>query len=290
MGCEKELALNFVIAHSYEARPIIDYYQLSKDRQHSGYNVFTNNQVRLIVSGQGKLNAAAATAYMGGLQATGESSFLWVNIGTAGHRDYSIASLWRANKVTDEQSGRSTYPVLLANKKSSQKRIPVDNDLEFLTAPLGVIKGAALMTVESPTANYAQPCLYDMEASGFFQTATRFESLESIVSFKVVSDNLDNPFSEVDKTSTADLIRPNIATIDKYLRGLNELINFKKEKQVIEINDIKLTFAQSEIVNELIGSLTIHGVSYHSAITQCKNPKQLIAELTKILKSVELLV
>ena len=283
MACEKEIAINFVVAHSYEARPIIDYYQLSKDSQHHGFSLFRNKQIRLIISGQGKVNAAAATAYLGSLQAYSKASCLWVNIGTAGHCSHDIASLWRINKITDQQSGRSIYPVLLVNQKRYQKGDVPERSQK-------AIKAESLMSVDLPASGYSQRCLYDMEAFGFFQMATRFESLESIVSFKVVSDNLENPIAALDKTSVANLILPHVTYIDQYLCVLNDIVNINKNSQDIEIKDIKLTHSQNKIVNELIDSLTIHGVNYHSAVTKCSTAKQLIAALTARLKSVQLLL
>ena len=118
MGCSKEIDINFVVAHSHEARPIIDYYRLIKDKQHTGFNVFKNNQTRLIISGQGKINAAAATAYLGGMRALNVSPGMWVNVGVAGHPDYSLGSLWRANKITDEFSGRKTNAHLCSSYRT----------------------------------------------------------------------------------------------------------------------------------------------------------------------------
>ena len=278
MGCDKETCLNFVVGHSHEARPLIDYYRLRKDKQHTGFNVFTNNQTRLIISGQGKIYAAAATAYLGGVCALTAFSGLWVNVGVAGHPDHSLGSLWRANKVTDEFSGRSFYPVALHRLKKNPVHVHEH------------IKGCGLMTVDLPASTYSQGCLYDMEASGFFQTAIRFATLESIVSFKVVSDNIQNPLAAIDKRAMANLIYPHIGAIDQYLQDIYLLTNINKDRQQIDIKHIKLTFSQKEIINELIASLDIHGSNYRSELRQAKDARQLIDLLKDKLKRVELLV
>ena len=274
MGCKKETTLNFVIAHSQEARPLIDYYRLNKNNRHNGFNVFENENVRLVVSGQGKLNAAAATAYLAGIYASRASSGIWANVGVAGHRDHSIGSLWRANKVTEAISDRSIYPVLLQNSRQSSTQI----------------NGCVLKTVATPESDYLGDCLYDMEAAGFFQTAVRFATLEAIACFKVVSDNLAHPHTQAGKKSTAILLQPHLSRIDKYLKGLKPLIHFNKRSQVIDIKHIKLTRSQQEIVTELITGLRVHGLEYQSAVSQSDNARQLITALTDKLKSVELLV
>ena len=272
MGSKKEIDINFVVAHSAEARPLIDYYKLVKNNQHPGFNLYENNQTRLIVSGEGKLNAAAATAYLAGVYRLKAASGLWVNIGVAGHPNHTIGSLWRVNKITDENSARSIYPVALQGSRRS-----------------GVyIAGCALMTVALPTSTYSRQCLYDMEAVGFYQTALRFTTLEFILSFKVVSDNLKYPASEMDKTATIDLLQSQMAEVDQYLQSLKFLVYIKKCEQLIDINNIKLTYAQKEILAELITSLKIHGLNYADLISQAKDARQLIESLRQKLKSVEL--
>lgn len=274
MGCRKKLAINFVVAHGHEARPFIDYYGLQKDRQHTGYTVFENNQIRLILSGQGRINAAAATAYLGGISSKDAGPILWVNAGIAGHPNHRVGSLWRVNKITDEYSGRSIYPVRLRHANRNHTDIP----------------GCGLITVAAPASKYAECALVDMEAAGFFQTAVRFATLETIASFKVVSDNLQQPLSEINRAQVADMITAQVSTIDTYLHDTNLLINFKELQQTIEINDIRLTFSQKKIINELIVSLRVHGSDYSAILSECKDAGQLINSLRAKLKSVELLV
>lgn len=274
MGCSKEIALNFVIAHSHEARPVIDYFQLSKQTDHSGFNVFEKDRVRLIVSGQGALNAASAAAYLAGISGLKASTRIWVNIGTAGHREHEIGSLWRVNKVTDDYSGKSRYPVALQNSRQ----------------PSVYIRGCAVVSVAAPVVEYQGDSLYDMEAAGFFQAASRFATLESIVSFKVVSDNLDQPYWSMDKKQMAGLLEPHIPRIDLNLRDLNSIINIKKNTQPIDKIDIKMTYSQKEMVTGLITSLSIHGLDYQHEIGRSKNAGQLISALSEKLKGVDLRV
>ena len=274
MGCNKEIALNFVIAHSREARPFIDYFRLRKNTLHKGFNVFENDRVCVIVSGQGNLNAASATAYLAGIRAASASSAIWVNAGVAGHRDHGVGSLWRVNKVADELSGRCFYPAAL--RPRCQGRVE--------------ISGCGLKSVVSPVSDYPGNCLYDMEAAGFFHAATRFATLESIVSFKVVSDNRANSHAALDQSAMADLLVPHVGLVADYLTALKSLININKSFQDIEIRHIKFTYAQKEIVADLIRSLHVHGLDCEREIDRSKNAGQLITLLIEKLKGVELLV
>jgi hypothetical protein len=48
---------------------------------------------------------------------------------------------------------------------------------------------AALITVDQPEAQYDPATLYDMEASAFYEVATRFTHSELVLVLKVISDN-----------------------------------------------------------------------------------------------------
>ena len=58
------MMLYFVIARHNDARPVIDYYDLKKDMAGCPFTVFTSNNIVLCLSGDGRANAAAATAYI----------------------------------------------------------------------------------------------------------------------------------------------------------------------------------------------------------------------------------
>jgi len=58
------MMLYFVMAQHNDARPIIDYYGLKKDMSGCPFTIFAAQNVVLCLSGEGRANTSAATAYM----------------------------------------------------------------------------------------------------------------------------------------------------------------------------------------------------------------------------------
>jgi len=266
---------NYVVAHALEARAIISFYRLSKNQSHSGFDLFENDSTRVIVGGQGKSNCAAAVSYIAGLNYPADTSDLWVNLGVAGHGDCPIGNLFRINKIVDLATGKSLFPVeLVRNSK---------------------ITGAPVMTVEKPETHYQNDCLYDMEASAFFNTATRFVSAEYVNSFKVVSDNKSRSLEYFKPKQAVILIESCIERIDDYLNELeNKLNNYiRYNSQLIELKDkifdrYHFTHSQRQQVSSLLDALSVHDSQFESWPTELEKPSELIALLNKRLEQIEL--
>lgn len=126
----------------------------------------------MIISGVGKLRAAAAT---GALCArfSPESIDAVVNLGIAGSvsPSHPVGSHWLIHQIRDAATSRYYYPDMLAAHQ---------------------MRETSVTTVDQPaTAHSRQPVsdgLVDMEASGFFEAASMFVGPEKIISAKVVSD------------------------------------------------------------------------------------------------------
>lgn len=192
--------LIWVAALHCEAKPVIDFFRLKKSHDHHAFDVYQKESMCCIVSGIGKLNAAAATAWIAALHQQSRS-IAWINIGTAGSESYAIGSAWSINKITDIESGHCYYPVPLINNQ-----LPTEH----------------CQTHNQPDNQYHSLSLSDMEASAFFGTATRFSSAELVHCIKVVSDNSETPCSR-NKNEVSQLIQQNIKAITEFSHGLNQL-------------------------------------------------------------------
>ena len=161
--------LCLVVALAAEARPLLASYRLQGVSGHP-YRICADEQTHLIVSGIGKVAAAAATAYLRAL--IGDTPAAWLNIGIAGHGSQAVGTPLLAHKVVDVASGKPFYPTF--------------------TAP------PPCRTTLLHTVDHAQPpvgdAAYDMEASGFCEAAQRFATSERIHCLKVVSDNPQSPY------------------------------------------------------------------------------------------------
>jgi hypothetical protein len=190
--------LRFVVALQAEARPLVERFGLAAVGE-SPFPLYRGEEAWLIVSGQGKAAAAAATAYLH-LAAGGAPGRAWLNVGLGGHGLRPLGEGVVAHKISDAASGVSWYPQIVIDSPSP-------------TAPL--------LTVERVEEEYEPPWVYESEASGFFPTACRFSVAELIQCYKVVSDNPDATLAR--RMSGPDvevLIGRNAGKIETFARGL----------------------------------------------------------------------
>lgn len=192
--------LIWIIALHCEAKPVVDYYRLAKSKQHRGFDLFHNDEMQCIISGPGKHNAAAATAWAAALNHD-KGPLCWLNLGIAGGGGKSIGDIYALNRITDSQTGRSYVPA------------PLDDRISSTTS---------CISFDAPDINYQSDCLFDMEASAYFATATRFSKSEQVHSLKVISDNEERP-PVTDKSMISGLIQAQWFAIDDYARHLMEL-------------------------------------------------------------------
>ena len=93
-----------VTALDSEARPLLDQYRLRASANSGPFRLYGNDNILLIVSGIGRVNAAAASAYLAALAGPGVHS--WLNIGIGGQRDYVLGSAWLASCICFSVKGR----------------------------------------------------------------------------------------------------------------------------------------------------------------------------------------
>jgi len=194
--------LNIVTALPCEARPFIDYYRLQKQQQHTAFTVYSNQErnINLIVSQIGKINMAAAVSYLHFVSGQHPYS-VFVNIGIAGSGQHSLNECIYVDKITDSTQQKSYYPFVV---KTTLPR-------------------AALTSFDAPSHQYNHPNIMDMEASSFFQTATKFVCLEQVQVIKIISD-IDAESSEaINAKSVTDQINSHIPTILPLLNTLQKL-------------------------------------------------------------------
>jgi len=196
--------LIWVTALHCEAKPIIDHYRLKKLQSHQAFDVYQKDQIECIVSGIGKLACAAATAWIAALNQEARS-ITWINIGTAGSASHDIGTALLINRIFDE-SGQHFYPAPLLNSG---------------------FKTAHCLTRSEPSTDYHPDQVYDMEASAFFDTATRFSNAELVQCVKVISDNPSHQTGR-NKARISELIHQHInqlARLGQDLLAMNEGID-----------------------------------------------------------------
>ena len=196
--------VHFFCALQCEAEALIREFRLKEDKPSGLFRGYQSDCGRysLIISGIGKLNAAAAVAWHHARAGVAASpADVWLNIGVAGHRQHPIGAIYLAHKISDLQSGRRWYP-----------QIMVKTDLD----------SAALITLEQASADY-RDALFDMEASGFYEMASRVGTAELIHSLKIVSDNAEQPADAINAGQVRQLIAARIEKIRLFVSALQAL-------------------------------------------------------------------
>ena len=206
--------IHIVTALSCEAKPLIRHYRLNGQQAENGFRVYENDAMRLIIAGIGKCAAAAACAYLQGLEPKGKH--IWLNLGIAGHATLHVGEPILAHKVIDAATNVAWYPPLL------------------FTPPCQTV---ALISVDQPKTGYVTDTACDMEASGFYAVASRFNSCELVQVFKVISDNHANPVQQVTEKMAQEIIDERLDTLDaliQQLLELNTLLAAQQHKPAIE--------------------------------------------------------
>lgn len=262
-----EKSLNFVVALQSEATPLIEHFKL-KSIQSGPFRYFSRDRVRLIISGMGKINAAAATAALLHHQEFLDQA-ICINLGIAGHQNLACGSCFVAHRISDSSSGSDWYPQLTFNPHCATSR---------------------LRTVEEPSTDYPENSGLDMEASGFYPIATRYIAGELTQVVKVVSDTPDNNLEELNKHKVTQLIAnamPDILGVVDKLCQLSTLQYDGSDVQKLKrrySDNWRLTVSQKNALTRL---LERHHALFKvlpepDMFKQCRTSKDMLKQLSSL--------
>ncbi len=191
--------IHFFCALHCEAEPLIQRFKLNELKQFELFRLFQSEDesITLTITGIGKLNAASAVSYHHACINTFPSD-IWINMGIAGHKDIDIGEIRLINKISDEHEKNHWYPQIL------------------FESPCPCI---SLLTLDSPSTDY-QTHLIDMEASAFYQMASRLGTSELIHCIKIISDNLQQPAHTVNANNVKSMIAVKLDKIENILNLL----------------------------------------------------------------------
>ncbi len=195
------IMLNLIVALKCEANHLIQYYGLKHVSGKSSFPVYENDDIVLIISGPGKVASAAATAFL--YAQTGQQTNCgWLNLGIAGHKARAIGEGVLVHKITDYASKKSWYPSIVFTPKCES-----DN----------------LVTVDQVEERYAENTIYEMEASGFYDIASRFSTVELIHCYKIISDNKLNSVSKISEKFVSELMFSNMEIINSLVQEITAI-------------------------------------------------------------------
>lgn len=193
-------SINLVTALPAEAKPIASRFGLERVSADRGFPVYRHQHTTLIVSAPGKINSAAATAYLGAVGGCAKDA-IWVNIGVAGHAERQVGEVLLAHSITDAGSGRCWHPA-----QRMDGHCPSDS----------------LVTLDRPDLSYGRNAMVDMEAAGFYPTACRFSPVELVQTLKVVSDNRSETARGLSAKQVRRLLEGSLDTLETLIEHLVE--------------------------------------------------------------------
>lgn len=208
----------FVIALPAEATPVVKHWRLKKSNRQHPFTLFVRDELRLVISGIGKANSAAATAWLAGINSSyRQRDSIWVNLGIAGHRTLPTGTMVTASRIHDASTNQSWYPTLIKNSLAK----------------------TCIQTVDQAAFQYKNDYTLEMEASGFYPTALRISTSELTQCFKVISDNQNNYASDITPEFTRSIIGDSLPVLEKQLEILKALT---LEAEIVDSTDIESSF------------------------------------------------
>ena len=254
-----------------ECSGLIKHYNLKKRQTDKYYrfDVFENeNQpVRIILTGQGSVMAAAAVS--------GAASFFGIkaedaiiNVGTCAG-DYEPGQVFICNKITEEATGRTFYPDMILRSSLPER--------ELVTAPVVIRKSIH----EYANKDSHNMVLYDMEAAAIYQAANLYVGPHRMGFVKVVSDNGDIEGLTPDfiKGLMAEAVDEIASYVDMFVTDTHDMCRAEESTQFTNqlCKDLHCSKVMENQVRQLIKYLSLEGTDYMTYINKLYNEGRLPA-------------
>lgn len=254
-----------------ECSGLIKHYNLKKRQTDKYYrfDVFENeNQpVRIILTGQGSVMAAAAVS--------GAASFFGIkaedaiiNVGTCAG-DYEPGQVFICNKITEEATGRTFYPDMILRSSLPES--------ELVTVPVVIRKSIH----EYANKDSHNMVLYDMEAAAIYQAANLYVGPHRMGFVKVVSDNGDIEGLTPDfiKGLMAEAVDEIASYVDMFVTDTHDICRAEESTQFTNqlCKDLHCSKVMENQVRQLIKYLSLEGTDYMTYINKLYNEGRLPA-------------
>ena len=245
-----------------ECSGLIKHYNLKKRQTDKYYrfDVFENeNQpVRIILTGQGSVMAAAAVS--------GAASFFGIkaedaiiNVGTCAG-NYEPGQVFICNKITEEATGRTFYPDMILRSGMPER--------ELVTAPVVIRKSIH----EYANKDSHNMVLYDMEAAAIYQAANLYVGPHRMGFIKVVSDNGDIEGMTPDfiKGLMAGAVDEIASYVDRFVADTHDMCRAEESTQFTNqlCKDLHCSKVMENQVRQLIKYLSLEGTDYMTYINK----------------------
>ena len=220
--------LYIVTALYIEAKPLISLFNLKKDNSYTKFQVFSNEDVKLIISGTGKVKSATALTYLISKEDIKKDDYI-ANIGfVASNKNSQLGDIVYVSKIQNAYSDFDFYPEMIYKHN-------------FLEGSLTTFDNIVEKKIENTE-------YIDMEAYGFFQTASIFFKKDKIMVLKIVSDILKD---KAENRILVDFKDENLFS-ESYNDIYKFLVNFKAVN-----DDSDFTITEQELIKKVLENLRL---------------------------------
>lgn len=237
-----------------EAKNIIDHYGLKKEKSPETvrFDVFANDSIRLVITGVGEINAAAAVSNIGGVYGISpDDEILNVGCGAGFGNETCLGSIFLGNKLTEQMTGRTFYPDMLMKTNLMECEI---------------------VTVTRVLNEGRDSVVYDMEAAAVYQAAAFFVGPHRMHFIKLVSDAGER----IDQSKITELFALQEEKIYGYIDmllsvgGNKASIDDTKSAWNIDglISDMRCSKVMGDQLAQLIKYCRLSGIDYKAVLDE----------------------
>lgn len=237
-----------------EAKNIIDHYGLKKEKSPEmvRFDVFANESIRLVITGVGEINAAAAVSNIGGAYGISpDDEILNVGCGAGFSSDICLGSIFLGNKLTEQMTGRTFYPDMLMKAN---------------------FRECEIVTVARVLNEGCDSVIYDMEAAAVYQAAAFFVGPHRMHFIKLVSDAGDR----IDQSKITELFA---LQEDKICGYIDRLLSACADKAPMDdtqsswnmdrlICDMRCSKVMGDQLAQLIKYCRLSGIDYKAVLDE----------------------
>lgn len=249
-----------------EAKPIIEKYNLKKEVTELKFQIFSNEKIKLVISGVGRIKASIALSYLFSNISIKENDFL-LNLGFCASTNVEDKLLdgVMINKISNAYSKQSFYPEMLYKHNFREGSLICFDEIQK-SYPLN--------------ENSAKKVYIDMESIGFFETANFFFKKDKIIVLKIISDILSEKADER-KVSEIQEAERLLKAYTEIFRFIEDLFNFYGE------SENSFSIEEEDFIKKIRQNLKLSDTMYYEFLNLLKYLKLSKKNIFEFLKKYE---